>query len=567
MAGQYTSSASQGQSSSYAQQTPQSQFAIQVGQAAYSIGLYLANWAQSVYAQTSAITDNIVNNFLNYAGYAQGLAQTQLNTYTNQTIPEMNTLAQEAATYASPARISLNMGQAAAGAYQAGAAGNQNTLQTLRGYGVDPSSGMYGDILAAQNTATGASEAGAAEQAGINTENTGRTLLQSSITAGQQLPGDIVNSLNLANNAVTGAENAVLSNANTGATLATTPAPFFNAAMSIKNPTNASQSTQQSKSSSVPGGGGGGSGSNNQFGKLADLGFQGAGDGGAYRGRGPSGLMPGSGNTNNFMKTVSVPPSTTPGMDQFTSGETTFGAPDANGGIPNDPFSQQFQNFSGASGNPAFTPDNPNQGNFSSFGAADTDGNVPTYNSPAPPGWTDPTQGPSTPTNWDGSAGNQTFNSFNDYTQDTSTPSQQQSYDPNYSDPNNYAQNYSQGNTSSDGTFGGGGFYGGYAKGGVLPAGKPPSGPTTGGFVPRSASPSGGRMTDDIPARLNADEFVIPRDVTKWKGQEFFHKLIADSRKRRVMGQQQSGAQGAPKPPLSGPPRFVSQSMGAPNGG
>jgi hypothetical protein len=54
-------------------------------------------------------------------------------------------------------------------------------------------------------------------------------------------------------------------------------------------------------------------------------------------------------------------------------------------------------------------------------------------------------------------------------------------------------------------------------------------------------SPSGGRQVDDVqaqapggPARLNADEFVIPRDVALWKGQEFFQKLIDQSRARRV---------------------------------
>jgi hypothetical protein len=59
-------------------------------------------------------------------------------------------------------------------------------------------------------------------------------------------------------------------------------------------------------------------------------------------------------------------------------------------------------------------------------------------------------------------------------------------------------------------------------------------GPTTGGFVSRSLSPSGGIRTDDVQARLNAGEFVIPKDVAAWKGLEFFYKLIAQSRKFRA---------------------------------
>lgn len=51
-----------------------------------------------------------------------------------------------------------------------------------------------------------------------------------------------------------------------------------------------------------------------------------------------------------------------------------------------------------------------------------------------------------------------------------------------------------------------------------------------GGPVPDEASPSGGRGIDDVSARLTAGEFVIPKDVLSWKGEEFFQKLIEGSR-------------------------------------
>lgn len=62
-------------------------------------------------------------------------------------------------------------------------------------------------------------------------------------------------------------------------------------------------------------------------------------------------------------------------------------------------------------------------------------------------------------------------------------------------------------------------------------AGRPE--PTTGGFVSHELSPSGGSQVDDVNARLNAGEFVIPKDVTTWKGKEFFYKMIAQARKNR----------------------------------
>jgi hypothetical protein len=54
-----------------------------------------------------------------------------------------------------------------------------------------------------------------------------------------------------------------------------------------------------------------------------------------------------------------------------------------------------------------------------------------------------------------------------------------------------------------------------------------------GGFVSPSLSDSHGEEVDDVPARLNAGEFVIPKDVVTWKGREFFNKLISQARKTR----------------------------------
>ena len=84
------------------------------------------------------------------------------------------------------------------------------------------------------------------------------------------------------------------------------------------------------------------------------------------------------------------------------------------------------------------------------------------------------------------------------------------------------------------------------ARGGS--AGRRPE-PTQGGFVSHSLSPSGGSKVDDVNARLNAGEFVIPKDVAHWKGKEFFYKMIAQARKNRSGGgkpeQAQTGYSGA----------------------
>jgi hypothetical protein len=66
---------------------------------------------------------------------------------------------------------------------------------------------------------------------------------------------------------------------------------------------------------------------------------------------------------------------------------------------------------------------------------------------------------------------------------------------------------------------------------------------TGGGFVSQQLSPSAGARTDDVPAQLNAGEFVIPKDVSAWKGQEFFYKLMASARKDRAMAGSKSAQQ------------------------
>jgi hypothetical protein len=106
---------------------------------------------------------------------------------------------------------------------------------------------------------------------------------------------------------------------------------------------------------------------------------------------------------------------------------------------------------------------------------------------------------------------------------------QQPNTEPNY-DTSSPSSDYYEGNYSNYEESGGV-----YARGGPVP------GYAGGGNVPQSMSPSGGQRVDDVPAqspagpaRLNANEFVIPQDVALWKGQEFFQKLIDQSRMRNA---------------------------------
>lgn len=76
--------------------------------------------------------------------------------------------------------------------------------------------------------------------------------------------------------------------------------------------------------------------------------------------------------------------------------------------------------------------------------------------------------------------------------------------------------------------------------------------PHDGFSVPTQASPSSGTVTDDVPANLNVGEFVIPKDVVSWMGEQGLQKLIMKSRQQA----QQAPAQGQPQAPAPGPPRI-----------
>lgn len=373
-------------------QSPQSNFSLQLSQLLSSIGQGQYNWAQGQFNNASSVTDQQINNYLNNANQSLAQSDSLWNQYNNTFAPVMGQYAQEAQSWASPQMQNFNAGQAESTATQAADQAANNAKEQLMSFGVNPSSGMYGELEDAQQAARAASAASAGTEASLQTKQTGQQMLLNAGQMGQQLPGQSVNAMNAAYQGVAGAENSILGLENTGANLMGSANPYFSSA-------------------------------------------------------GNSLKMPGVGNTS------------------------------------------QSQSFG--------TSTNQSQSNSQSGG-----GNV---------------NAPSQANPWVTGPGDNSNDGF-----------------------------------SAAATNLGSGA-GSYADGGVIP--------TTGGHVPPSASPSHGAQTDDIPARLNADEYVIPRDVVHWKGKEFFEKLIQQSRKARGAPQQPIGAQ--MKPPLAGHPTFRSRPMTA----
>lgn len=100
------------------------------------------------------------------------------------------------------------------------------------------------------------------------------------------------------------------------------------------------------------------------------------------------------------------------------------------------------------------------------------------------------------------------------------------------------------------------------AEGGVLPD------PDEGMPIPEGASPSGGAIPDDVPAeidgqmpaRLNAGEFVMPKDTVQWLGEKGLQQIILKARKEMQGGNGERPAQ--PEMKNAGPP-IPPESVGA----
>jgi hypothetical protein len=96
---------------------------------------------------------------------------------------------------------------------------------------------------------------------------------------------------------------------------------------------------------------------------------------------------------------------------------------------------------------------------------------------------------------------------------------------------------------------------------GIPPTPIPPGG-TPGGTVPPHASPSMGVATDDVPAMLTANEFVIPKDVATWKGHEYFAKQIDAARRGAQQFANRGDIGGEPTGAIPQRPTFVSRPQG-----
>lgn len=444
-------------------------FLQQLAQYAQQLEQQQYQWGQQQFAKNSGLTDQIVNNYLQNAGTAQGMAANDLARYEGLYQPLENKLISEANSYASPNRIQSEMGAAQAGVAQNFDAQRQNAIRDLQSYGIDPSAGRYAGLDRADRAQEAAAAAGAGNQARKAAEATGRALRSEALQIGERYPGQITNALNTSYAGNQGAENATLANTAQGANLLGTANQWGNTAASLKYPP-------------LPGGG-------HMMSTTAPQSSSG-------RASSPGGFTTGTASPASF--------GSAPGAG------TNYGAPISEGSSASAGYTQPN----------AQTIANPYVGSSSS----DSFYSNPSYDY-----------------GQDAGIPNNDYSNFQE-------PDWSNNADYYYNSGGGYSDFGSSDSTASSGDYSSGDYNMAYDAGGDVS-------PTTGGGVSFGASPSGGQQTDDVPARLNAGEFVVPRDVAAWKGEEFFHKLIEKSRELR------GGVTAKPtmKPATPQRPAFTSQ--------
>src|SRR6266404_5815260 len=435
---------------------------------------------------SSQVTDQAVGNFFNVSQQMAGLSNKMTDQYNNITAPDYQSLHDEAASYASPSRMAVDMGQAGATQAQAGDQAIHNAEEGLKSYGLNPADGRYASLDKAAAVQNAANVAGA-----MNTQRN----------------ADI----------------------KTGHDLKSLADKYLSTAMGIKLPPmgNQSSSSQQSSSSSPQpqqqqrnGGGGGGDGSGgggNGGGGPAWMPQHGGGgnEGTNYAARGGSqpsaGIFKGLG--GNDGPEISEPPP--------RIGETSVPT-DVTDGPGDGPMSIHEYDWGNNGGFGNDTPVTDSGGDSEmGIGSIDT-------------GSDQGTQLNAGDTYGGGDWGSSEGSGGGSYDQ-PSDP-----YDTGNSASDYYGGDYSYGD-GGDYAAGGAIPDGGIMQSKVAPRAMPPK-PGTEGPVPASMSPSGGRQVDDVRAQgpggqqlnLNAHEFMIPQDVALWKGQEFFQNLIAQSRQKRL---------------------------------
>lgn len=184
-------------------------------------------WAKEQFADTSNVTNQVVNSMLTTQSANNAAAAQDRARYVNEFQPLEDQLVNDSNSYASGARKDLEMGRAAAQVGNQFGQQRQAATQNLESFGVDPSSTRYAALDIGLRSNQAAAQAASANQASEQVDATGRALRSEAINVGRGYPGQIAQTYGTALAAGSGAENSALGNVASGASTMGTDAQFM----------------------------------------------------------------------------------------------------------------------------------------------------------------------------------------------------------------------------------------------------------------------------------------------------------------------------------------------------
>lgn len=244
---------------------PQLGFLEQYGNMAGDLASNQYDWAQDQFQNNSDLTNQNINSYLEQSDLASTAAQRDYANYNDIFNPAAASLTDDWQSYASPDRISAEMGAAEAGTAQSFESQRANAERDLQSYGLNPGDPRYQGATQASRTAQAAASAGAGVKARLATENTARNLRGDALQVASQLPGQQATAQNTAMQGYTGASNAAFGNTSLGSlTMGNTPGylaagisdvkfqPMGNAGHNVTGSVGTTRSANNSNSTSGP---------------------------------------------------------------------------------------------------------------------------------------------------------------------------------------------------------------------------------------------------------------------------------------------------------------------------
>lgn len=197
--------------------TPIAAASEQASNQEFQLGQDQLAWAKTQYADTSQITNEVVNSALQTQNANNAAAAQDRARYTSEFQPLEDQLVDDANSYASGARKDQAMGSAAEQVGNQFQQQRQAAQSQLEGFGVDPTSTRFAALDIGTRTNQASAQAASANQASQQVDAQGRALRSEAINVGRGYPGQIAQTYGTSLQAGNQAENSALGNVASGA--------------------------------------------------------------------------------------------------------------------------------------------------------------------------------------------------------------------------------------------------------------------------------------------------------------------------------------------------------------